>query len=284
MGQQIRALFLGLWYASALATSVVGGLKLLADDHLPGLGTHYVFAGILWAAGVGLSSYFAGVRSQKYPVIIGTLSALLPPLLFAIVLFPRREDLEFTYPMEPLPFGWTPGPFAAFIGLSVIVIIAGTIGGLQARSFLRSGESETDEQLTLGIKRRHWLWLWIPMSTWACALPSAVYLIWLVLALGWHWIAHPSIWFNWRWLLFFSFGVMTTYLPYAFLSTGITEALAVVSQHHDPRPSAKQALTRFIGWGYGCAFLGVWISVLVAEWVLSKLPIVSDGKPWWILF
>ena len=283
---QIRSVFLGLWYASTLATSLVAGLKLLARDHSPGLGVHYVLAGFLWACGVGLSSYFAGLRSQRYPVLVGVVSALLPPLLWALLLFPGTGDLQVDYVIEPLAFGWTPSVGALFFALSVIVVLAGMIGGLQARFELHrtSVEYTTDEQLTLGVRRGHWLWLWFPMSTWACAMPSAVYLVWLLLASGWHWVLHPSIWFNWRWWLFFSIGAVTTYLPYTLLTTGIGEAWEALARGRENGQSAIRVAMRFIGWGYGCAFCALWISVLVAEWVLSKLPIVSDGKPWWVFF
>lgn len=283
---QLRSVFLGLWYASTLATSLVAGLKILAGDHSPGLGEHYVLAGLLWACGVGLSSYFAGLRSQKYPVLVGVLSGFVPPILFVILLWPRGGTLEFDYPVGPLAFGWTPTPTTVLFALSVIVVLAGAIGGLEARSELASGSTGyvTNAELTLGIKRRHWLWLWFPMSTWACATPSAVYLVWLMLASGVHWFLHPSLWFNWRWYLFFSIGILTTYLPYALLTTGIGEAWQAVARGRENGLSAAGVAMRFIGYGYGCAFFALWISVLLAEWVLSKLPIVSDGRPWWILF
>ena len=279
---QVRSVFLGLWYASALATSLVAGLKLLARDDSPGLGDHYVFAGLLWACGVGISSYFAGLRSRKYPVLVGVLSALLPPLLFVILFLPRGGTLEFDYRPEPLAFGWTPTAVTVFFALSLMVIIAGAIGGLAARSELV--EYATNKELTLGVRRRHWLWLWLPMSSWACAMPSAVYLCWLLLASMWHWALHPSIWFNWRWLLFFSIGAVTTYLPYTLLTTGIEGAWQALAHGREKGQSALRVALLFIGYGYGIAFFAVWTSVLLAQWALSKLPIVSDGRPWWVFF
>ena len=284
--RQFRAVFLGLWYTYALAVSLVVRVKILARDNFPGLGSHYVLGGLLWACGVGVSSYFAGLRSQKYPVIFGTLSAFLPPLLFALLFMRTSETLEFSYPLEPLAFGWTPTVRTVFFALWAIVLLAGLLGGIGARSELArpSAPYVTNEQQILGVRRKHWLWLWLPMSTWACAVPTAVYLLWLSLAAVWHWVVHPPIWFNWRWYLFFTFGAMTVYLPYALLSTGIKEAWHTLAWGHESGLSAVRVTMRFVKYGYGLAFCGFWIAVLCGEWVLSKLPIASAGKPWWMLF
>jgi hypothetical protein len=284
--RQIGATFLGLWYALTLSTSLVGGLKLLSGEHSQGLGQHYVLAGLLWACGVGIASYFAGLRSQKYPVLVAVLCALLPPLLFTVLLLSSGGGLELDYIAEPFAFGWTPSANFVFGSLSVLVLMAGLAGGLQARVELQSasGEYASDDELTLGVKKSHWWWLWFPMSSWACALPSAVYLCWLLLASGWHWIFHPSIWFNWRWWLFFSLGSFTTYLPYTLLTAGIGGAWDALARGRSEGASAVRVSLRFMGWGYGCAFIALWISVLAGEWVFSKLPIISERQPWWIPF
>jgi hypothetical protein len=284
--RQIRALFLGLWYAVSLAPSLVAGLKLLSGDYSRGgLGQHYVFAALLWACGVGMSSYFAGLKSLRYPVFIGCVSAFLPPLVFSIVVFGSGETLTMERDTEPLLFGFSPTANEILLGVSVLVILAGLAGGIAAFSTLREqSEYPSNNELTLGVRNRHWLWLWFPMSTWACALPSALYLFWLLIASGWHWVLHPSIWFNLRWWLFFSLGAVTTYLPYSLLTTGISQAWGALADARSEGKSAVSTALSFIGWGYGCAFVALWASVLAGEWVFSKLPIVSDGKPWWILF
>ncbi len=196
--------------------------------------------------------------------------------------FPIGPD----YRMVPLTFGWAPSPDQYLIALSIIVVIAGTLGGMAARSELASGSDDlpTNSETTLGVKNGHWWWLWFPMSTWATAVPSAVYLCWLLLASGGHWMMHPSIWFNWRWYLFFSFGAMTTYLPYMLLVAGISGAWGALAQGRVDGESRWRVALRFVGWAYGCGFCALWVSVLIGGWVLSKLPIVSDGKPWWVLF
>ena len=48
--------------------------------------------------------------------------------------------------------------------------------------------------------------------------------------------------------------------------------------------SSGRVALRFVGCAYGCGFCALWISVLIGGWMFSKLPIVSNGKPWWILF
>ena len=130
--RQMGAAFLRLWYGLTLATSLVEGLKLLSGEHSQGLGQHYVLAGLLWACGIGIASYFAGLRSQKYPVLVAALSALLPPLIFSVLLLSTGETLELDFRAEALAFGWTPTANFVFYSLSVVVLIVGLVGGLQA--------------------------------------------------------------------------------------------------------------------------------------------------------
>ena len=96
-------------------------------------------------------------------------------------------------------------------------------------------------------------------------------------------MVHPSLWFNWRWWLFFSIGAMVTYLPYSALATGVQAALAVLAENKDHLRPAQVAI-RFVGWGYGCAMLGSVVLSFVGFWVLSKLPVASGGTPWWVFF
>jgi hypothetical protein len=287
MLRQIRAVILGLWYSFALATSLVSGLKLLSADYsTTGLGEHYVFGGLLWAFGIGISSYFAGLKSLRYPIIVGSVSALLPPSVLSVFVFSRGDTLQADQKISPLFLGWTPSANAIFFGLSSVVLLAGILGGVAARGELArvEGKYPSNEELTLGIRNRHWLWLWFPMSSWACALPSAGYLWWFLLASGWYWILHPSIWFNWRWWLFFSVGAITTYLPCSCLATGIGEAWEKLANGRARGMSGIRVAMGFVTWGYGYSFVALWIAVLAGEWVVSKLPLASESKPWWIFF
>ncbi len=75
--RQLSAVILGLWYSAMLAASFAQGVRILAGENSDGATEHYVFLGLFWAVGVGLSSYFAGLKSKRYPVLIGILTSAL---------------------------------------------------------------------------------------------------------------------------------------------------------------------------------------------------------------
>ena len=281
--RQLGAIILGLWYACSLVGSLSQGIKMLAGRDSP---PHYALEGLFWTLGVGVSSYFAGLYSRKHPVLIGVIAAFLGPTILFVLLIAVGDGPILRYRMDPLAFGWAPTVGAYFSTLSLAAVVAGAIGGFGASEELagNSVKYDTGNSVTLGVRNGHWWWLWFPMSSWACAMPSAIYLLWLLVVSGVYWAWHPSLWFNWRWALFFSLGTLTTYLPYVFLSTGITESWDVLARGRDRGLSKWRIALRFLGWSYGCGFCAVWISVFIGEWVLSKLPLVSETKPWWVLF
>jgi len=102
----------------------------------------------------------------------------------------------------------------------------------------------------LGIHWGHWYWLWLPISLWAGAIPGVLYLLWLFLATGWHWLFHPSLWFAWHWWLYSIFGAFFIVLPYSLLTTGIEEALKVLSTGKERGMGGAAVAVRFMGWGF----------------------------------
>jgi hypothetical protein len=261
------AAFMGVWYSLVLASSLVVGVKSLSNEISGGPGSHYVILGIAWLAAVGFAAFLAGETSRTYPLAL-CFSAALPVL--ALYFFYWEEGAG-SYRLPAPVFGWGPTVATYTRGLLLLGIGASFVGGLAAQSELQRGRAE--ENQILEVPRGHWLWLWIPISSWAGAIPGALFLLWLTVAAEWHWIFHPSLWFNWRWWLFLQVGgIIFTGLPYILLSTGLSEAWDILSSGRQRGISKTAIAFRFIAWGYGCAVVGCWLSMFIGFWIFSHLP------------
>jgi hypothetical protein len=271
----VTATVVGVVYCIILASSLMQGVKVLSPDSP---NEHYVLNSLAWVLGIGIGARLAALLSRTSPTAVGAISAIPASLVWVAVIM--QSDLQ----LPAVAFGWEPPAFVYGTAFLVLSLVAGIAGGASGDSM--SFEESAEDTLTsvVGhIRPRHWWWLWIPLSSWAYVFPTVAYLFWLALATGWHWAVHPSLWFNWRWFLFLSFGVVLTYLPYAVFVTGITGACAILAQGKNRRLRGFQVALRFIGWGYGCAVLGSGILSFMGFWVLGKLPIAgAASKPWWV--
>jgi hypothetical protein len=274
----VTASVIGGLYSIILAGSLVSGVKILSPPEAPD--THYLLNSIAWIAGIGIAARLAALLSRTFRTAVGVIAAI-PASLVWIALIMQSDSR-----LPALAFGWEPPAFAFGAVLLVLSLVAGIVGGASAESM--SFEDSTENSITkyLGqIRPRHWWWLWFPMSSWAGMLPTVAYLFWLTLATAWYWMVHPSLWFNWRWFLFLSFGAVFTYLPFSALATGVQEAFAVLAEGRKRHLRPFQVGLRFLGWGYGCAMLGSIVLSFVAFWILSKLPVAgTSSKPWWMFF
>src|SRR5712691_11513431 len=220
--RQVGAFLLGFWYSLSIASSLGEAIKSLADDKSQGFGEHYILVGIAWLIGIGLAAYIAGVASSKYPLTLSILTVLPLPILYSVVLLVYGGE-GLSYRLPPLMFGWSPTAIGFVFIFSLILLGTGYFVGISARTTLIEGRNDSeDEQLydsqsktILGIRWGHWYWLWFPISLWAYAIPGVLYLLWLWLATGWHWLFHPSLWFDWHWWLYSLFGGFFIALPYS---------------------------------------------------------------------
>ena len=273
----VTASVIGGLYSIILAGSLVWGVKILSPPEAPD--THYLLNSIAWIAGIGIAARLAALLSRTFRTAVGVIAAIPASLVWIALIMQSDSKLP------ALAFGWEPSAFAFGTVLLVLSLVAGIVGGASAEAITFEDSAENTMTYYIGqIRPRHWWWLWFAISSWLGMLPTVAYLLLLTLATGWHWMVHPSLWFNWRWFLFFSFGAMFTYLPYAALATGVQEALAVLAEGKKRHLRPVQVGLRFLGWGYGYAMLGSIALSFVGFWILSKLPVASESTPWWVFF
>jgi len=230
---------------------------------------------------VALGSWIGGIISKTRPVAVAFIGSLGYPVTI-ISWFAIYGPEGFNYEMAPLVFGWRPNPLGYICLLAVLSPFLGYLGGRAAE--LSVEDTSSDQSPLCRVLAIHWLWLWFPLSSWAFIFPSMVYLFWLALAAMLHWMFHPSLWFNWRWDVFLSWGVLFTYFPLALWWAGVTKACAVLGDGEENGLGRLQVALRFLGWGYGAAMFGSSAMSFIAFWALDKLPIASAHKPWWAFF
>lgn len=275
--RQIGALALGIWYSFVLSFFLASSAKQLSSGYhfsnSPG-SENYVLLGVAWCLGVAIAAGLAACASKSHPTLISTCTAafVAVPLFgfsYAAVKIGGADPL-----LPPLLFGWQPSVVLWGVVFGLLMIFIAAIVGASVR------ESEAVlEPGILGIRGVHWLWLWVPMAFWALQIPDCLYLIWLEFAVGWHWVFHPSLWFNWRYLLFGFFGIGFTALPINFLLTGIAQALGSLADDEEASTAWK-----FIKSGVGTAIILSGVLIYFAYWILWHLPIISGPEgPWWII-
>lgn len=287
MARQIGAIVMGVWYSLIISSGFSEAIRNLSNESsVSGFGEHYVLIAVTWLAGVFIAATLAGLASRTHPIAVSMLTSAPLPALYTILLL-TLGGRGLDYELAPLVFGWRPNALGFIFILCILTLAIGFLAGkvayeLAAQEELSNGTNQS--RFVLGIRWGHWLWLWIPVWSWAGISAVCLYLAWLALAMGWHWVLHPSLWFIWRWILYGFFGLSFTILPFGLLIEGIENSLATLSSDTQLAISKGRVALRFVGYGFGMAVLGAILSMQVAFWILSKLPIVSEGgKPWWVL-
>lgn len=286
--RSVGAVLFGIWYSLVLSSGFSDAIRILSSESdTSAFGKHYLLTAATWFIGVGLAALLAGLASRTHPLAVSILSSTPAPLLYAWVFLSVGANW-LDYQLEPLIFGWSPNAVGFAFVVCVLTLAVGTSAGLMARTML--DKEDDDESASdpsggfLGIRWGHWLWLWIPIWSWSYLMGLALYVGWLALATGWHWAFHPSLWFNWKWLLFGTFGIGFTVLPITLLGEGIGNALETMEIRNTLTLSRWGKIFRFLGYGYGMAVFGTMLSLQLAFWILSHLPLVAGKElPWWIL-
>jgi hypothetical protein len=269
--RQIGALAVGIWYACVLLVFLTLGTQYLSINQKP---DHYVLLSMSRLLGVSIAAGLAAFASKRYPMLISICTATFVAILlfgasYASVNIGGADPL-----LPPLLLGLRPSVIIWSLVSGMLMILIATAIGLS----VRQSEAALEPGI-LGIRGVHWLWLWVPMALWALQIPDCLYLMWLEFALGWHWVFHPSLWFDWRYILYCMFGMGLTALPINFLLTGIAQALESLIDEDETSKAWK-----FIRYGIGMAIILSGVLITSAYWILWHLPIISGPEgPWWII-
>lgn len=267
----LTASLVAFWYGLTAAGAMSTGFAFLYK----GSGHDYSLAqNLMWAVGIGIGVTVGVYLARGSRVLVGVIpSVLLSGLLLALLLIGGGEANS-----GISIFGFRPSVTQFLIGIAGLTLIFGLLG-TAAGIALRKDESLAG--LLLGIRSRHWFWLWVAVYAWVAILPTGIYYVWLEIISSGYVLIHPSLWLSEAWTEggSLTFGVA----GFAALAYGINLSVSNVSAYYSSQAPTKKRVLKFLLGTLILAGPVANILFLIAIHSLKQLPDGITANPWWIL-
>jgi hypothetical protein len=265
------AVVMALWYGLVAGGAMSKGFAYLYENSK----NDYPLAqNSMWIVGIGIGVALAACLARNSLWTVGAVSSsiMFCLLLSLLLLIPSDQ------PGQVSVLGFTPSASNFMIGVGILTLFSGLLGtslGIAMRA------DETWAGTILGIRGRHWFWLWLPLYAWVAIFPTAIYYVWLEVISTGYVLIHPSLWFDeaWTdgWTITFGFA------GFAAVIYGIGLSLDSVSSTRSTNVRTRTRVLRFI--------LGTLVMVGPVANILFRIAIHSlkhlpDGitaNPWWVL-
>ena len=265
------ASLIAFWYGLAAAGAMSTGFAFLYK----GSGHDYSLTqNLMWAVGIGIGVTIGVYLARASRVLVGVIpSVLLSGLLLSLLLIGGGEGSS-----GISIFGFRPSATQFLLGIAGLALIFGFLG-TTAGIALRKDESVAG--LLLGIRSRHWFWLWVAVYAWVAILPTGIYYVWLEIISSGYVLFHPSVWLREAWTEggSLTFGVT----GFAALAYGISISVSNVSAHYSSQVPTKTRVLKFLLGTLILAGPVANILFLIAIHSLKRLPDGITANPWWIL-
>lgn len=267
----VAAFLVAVWYSITAAAAMSKGFAYLH----PRTEDRYSLVQItMWAAGIGIGTWFAVLLAKTRQLMVGVSSALaLSGLLLAILfLVPGEQASGISI------FGHSLSFLQILVAYAVLVFTTGLIGTAAGRA---TKDNVLPSEPLFGIRHRHFFWLWLAVYAWVSVVPTAVYYVWLATISYGYTLIHPSLWLREAWtgtwtLTFGLWGICA-------LGFGIDISLRNASIIETGfRPTWKRVLLFLMG----TLILAGPITNLLLRIAIHSLKHLPDGitpNPWWVL-
>jgi hypothetical protein len=265
------AFAVSFWYSLTAAAAMSSGFAFLYRNSQ---NEYYLAQSLMWSVGIGIGIAIGVYLARNSRFAVGIISSFFMSglLLSLLRLGGNGGDSDVSM------FGFRPSTTQFLLGMAALTLFFGMLGAIGG-SALRSHESVAD--LSLGIRSRHWFWLWLAVYAWVAILPTGIYYLWLEIISTGYVLIHPSLWFSEAW----TEGWTLTFGMFGFVATveGIKLSMRMVSTTNSSHLRTRKRVLHFL---LGTLILaGPVANILfrIAIYSLQRLPDGITTNPWWIL-
>ena len=267
----IAAVIVALWDSLTAARAMSSGFHFLYQDSQ---NDYFLAQNLMWAGGIGIGIAIAVCLTRGSRLLVGGISSLVMSglLLSLLLLGASAGDSDVSI------FGFRPSPTQFLVAIAVLTLLSGLLG-------TAGGKAMRDHQSLagpiLGVRGRHWFWLWLAVYAWVAVLPTGIYYLWLETISTVYVLIHPSLWLAeaWTegWTLTFGFA------GFAATIYGVQISIFNVSAACSSEVRTRKRVLQFL---LGTLILvGPVANILfrIAIHTLKHLPDGITTNPWWIL-
>lgn len=264
----VTAALIGISYSIFLGMGVSSGVKWLHHETPQ---AHKFLETFAWIIGSGMGCAVAARLAKRRGMIVGLFSASISASFWLILWYFLRDERASETGQAIFGHHLT---VSETLGLIAALNLA--IGAALTWFGFQTNVNEDWAAPLIEIRRGHWFWLWLALSTWLSALPVIVYTCWLLFATLIYSVAHPSLWFSDGASFFWASLGITSYL------FGIQVSLQFLLD-----PDKKYSKTaRFFGFLGGTGILVGMLSTFLLNLDIQRMteiPKSLGSSGWWLL-
>lgn len=267
----VSAVFVAFWYSLIAAGAMSSGFAFLyrGSEH-----DYYLAQNLMWTVGIGMGVAIAVCLARNSRVWVGSISSLvMSGLLLCLLLAGAGEGAS-----DVSLFGFRPSANQFLAGIAALTLLSGLLGTLGGTAIRKDGSLASP---ILGIRRRHWFWLWLAVYAWVAVLPTGIYYLWLEIISSGYVLIHPRLWFDEAWTegWTLTFGIA----GFAALMYGVQISILNVSAGCSSDVRTTKRVLQFL---LGTLILAGPVANILFRIAIHSLEHLPDGitsNPWWIL-
>ena len=265
------ALLVAFWYGLIAAGAMSSGFAFLfrGSQH-----DYYLVQNLMWTLGIGIGIAIAVSLARSSHLLVGIISSVfMSGLLLSLLLVGAGGEAS-----DVSVFGFRPSATQFLAAIATLTLLSGLLGTVAGRA-IRDDESLAGP--VLGIRRRHWFWLWLAVYAWVGILPTGIYYLWLEIISSGYVLIHPSLWFDEAWTegWTLTFGIA----GFAALMYGVQISILNVSAGCSSEVRTRKRVLQFL---LGTLILAGPVANILFRIAIHSLKHLPDGitsNPWWIL-
>jgi hypothetical protein len=267
----ITALCFAFWYSLIAAAAMSSGFAFLykGSKH-----NYYLTQNLMWVLGIGLGIAIAVCLARRSRFLVGaTASVLMAGLLLSLLyLIGWQADSGVSI------FGFQPSEAQLVTATAGLTLVSGLLGTMIGNAVRRN---ETLAGPLLGIRKRHWFWLWLAVYAWVAILPTGIYYIWLEFISTRYVLIHPSLWLGGTWTV--GWALTIGFAGIAAMIYGIQISIINVSAAYSSQVRTRKRVLYFL---LGTLILAGPVANILFRIAIHSLTHLPDGitaNPWWIM-